>query len=414
MARAGMALAMLAWLWASSAMAADGALAARWNAQLLEVAEAEDGLLTLKGVRTAAITHQAMAHALRCDHPCAASAHAAAVAAHTVATHAYPQARGRWDTLLAESVPPDVPPARANAAAARAQRAAERLLAARRDDGWASPGEYRWRDPAPGVYAAFPEHSGTPADFIFGAGWAKARPFTLRSPQEFRVKPPPAITSAAYAEAYEEVRRLGAQDGRHRTADQTHLALWWKDFVERSHNRLARELIAEDRLDLREATELLAWLNTSIFDAYVASFDSKFHHNHWRPYTAIRWPDDGNPATESDPTWTNTHDHTYAFPSYPSAHGTACGAAMTVLAHVFGDERPVVMRTPKVDAQGPGSDKRAMIPPTREFPSFSAAADECGRSRVFLGIHFAYDSTEGVALGRRVGRAVLERLQLTP
>ena len=71
----------------------------------------------------------------------------------------------------------------------------------------------------------------------------------------------------------------------------------------------------------------------SIFDAYVDVFDNKFHYNHWRPYTAIRWAaNDGNPDTEPDPEWTNTHRHTYAFPSYPSAHGTACAAAMTVLA----------------------------------------------------------------------------------
>ncbi|MEM9388057.1 MAG: vanadium-dependent haloperoxidase [Pseudomonadota bacterium] len=416
MERVRRALAVLGVLWAALATAADGTWVAAWNEQVLEVAEAEDGLLTLKGVRAAAMTHQAMARTLRCADTCAdsLSAYAAAVAAHAVALHEYPAARSRWDCLLARARPADARAAALEPVGARARQVAQGVLRSRQDDGWSAPAEYRWRDPAPGVYAAFPEHSRTPADFVFGAGWARARPFALSSPQEFRVPPPPAIDSLAYAEAYEEVRRLGAQDARHRTADQTHLALWWKDFVERSHNRLARELIAQEEMDLREASQLLAWLNASIFDAYVASFDSKFHHNHWRPYTAIRWPDDGNPATVSDATWTNTHDHTYAFPSYPSAHGTACGAAMTVLAHVFGDDRRVVMRTPFVDGQGPGSSKRQMIPPTREFRGFLAAADQCGRSRVFLGIHFTYDATQGVALGHRVGRAVLERLVLGP
>ena len=69
-------------------------------------------------------------------------------------------------------------------------------------------------------------------------------------------------------------------------------------------------------------------------DGYIGSFDAKFHYNHWRPYTAIRWAaHDGNPRTEPDPNWNNLHRHTYAFPSYPSAHGTACAAAMTVMGH---------------------------------------------------------------------------------
>ena len=75
-------------------------------------------------------------------------------------------------------------------------------------------------------------------------------------------------------------------------------------------------------------------------DAYIGVFDSKFFYNHWRPYTAIRWADhDGNPRTRAEPDWNNTHRHTYAFPSYPSAHGTACAAAMTVFADTFGDDR---------------------------------------------------------------------------
>ncbi len=403
-------------LWGSTlAWAGDGMLAARWNGQVLALAEAEDGFLTLKGVRTAAMVHLAMHRALGDTAHGAGdprTAYQVAAAAHAVAVHEYPDASGPLDALLARSRPTDGQHVDLAALRDRGAQAAGAVLASRAQDGWSAPGEYRWRHPAPGVYVAFPDHSQTPPDFVFGAGWARARPFALRAPDEFRVASPPPIASNAYAEAYEEVRRVGAADGRHRTEDQTHLALWWKDFVERSHNRLARQLIERDGLTLAEAVSLLAWLNASIFDAYVASFDSKFHHNHWRPYTAIRWRDDGNPATVPDPDWTNTHGHTYAFPSYPSAHGTACGAAMTVLAHVFGDQQRVVMHTGEVDRHGPGSGKMPMVPPTRSFSSFSAAADECGRSRVYLGIHFAYDSTVGVALGRQVGRAVIERLPL--
>ena len=117
---------------------------------------------------------------------------------------------------------------------------------------------------------------------------------------------------------------------------------------------------------------MFALLNMSIYDAYISSFHNKFHYNHWRPYTAIRWAaNDGNADTATDPNWTNTHQHTYAFPSYPSAHGTACAAGMTALADTFGDDYPFTMHTPEVDIAGPFSGKMLMDPPTR---SFSAAA----------------------------------------
>jgi membrane-associated phospholipid phosphatase len=283
------------------------------------------------------------------------------------------------------------------------------VLAARQGDRWDGEGEYAWQPPAPGVYAEFREHSGTPEGFVFGAGWARAEPFTLGDPSRFRAPPPPPIDSAAYARAFAEVKELGAFDSATRTADQSHQAMWWKEFVESSHNRLARRLVREEGLDPWQAARLFALLETSLYDAYVAVFDNKLVHNHWRPYTAIRQAaDDGNPATEADPAWDNLHRHTYAFPSYPSAHGAACAAAATVLADTFGAERPVTMTTERVDRAGPLSEKVPIEPASRSFPSFAAAAEECALSRVWLGIHFRYDSTAGTALGRRIGRHVVE------
>jgi membrane-associated phospholipid phosphatase len=180
--------------------------------------------------------------------------------------------------------------------------------------------------------------------------------------------------------------------------------MWWKQFVEKSHNRLARELVVERGLGLGEAARLFALLNVSVFDGYVASFDGKFHYNHWRPYTAIRWAaEDGNPDTEADTAWTNLHDHTYAFPSYPSAHGTVCAAAMTVMADTFGEDVPFEMTIREADVAGPMSGHVPLDPATRSFTSFDEAAEECALSRVYLGIHFRYDSEAGTVLGRRIG-----------
>jgi PAP2 superfamily len=402
------------------------ALAIAWNETVLRIAEAEDGLLTLKGVRTAAMMHIAMHDALsNVDGRYAtyayrhASRRADAVAAATqaafdVTVALYPDQREGLAALRTHWLD-TVPAGRSKQAGlALGAAAAAAILHARASDGWDTEAEYHWHPMAPGVYAEFHEHSMTPEGFVFGAGWAKAKGFALTRPDQFRSPPPPAIDSPEYTRAFNEVKEVGRFQSMTRTLDQTHLALWWKDFAENSHNRLARDLAAKEHLDLAAAARLFALVNMSIFDAYVSVFDNKFYYNHWRPYTAIRWAaHDGNPDTEPEETWTNTHRHTYAFPSYPSAHGAACAAAMTAFADVFGDDYAFTMRNPMVDIAGPGSGKMEMHPPTRSFARFSDAAMECALSRVYLGIHFRYDSVAGNALGRQIGDNVLEHY-LTP
>jgi len=391
----------------------------QWNQQLLATAEAEDGLMTLKGVRTAAMMHLAMhdalnavrheyaAYALMKDVPDADPSVAASQAAYEIAVSQYPKQAAQWQELLNRT--PRASSAVQKRSVELGKAAATAVLDSRKGDQWDKQAEYRFHPMGPGVYAEFREHSGTPDGFVFGAGWATVKPFALAKPDQFRVGPPPAIDSKGYTAAFEEVRDVGGFESRTRTADQTHLAMWWKEFVDASHNRLARDLVVRDRVELRRAARLFALLNMSIFDGYVSSFDSKFFYNHWRPYTAIHWADkDGNPDTALDAQWDNLHKHTYAFPSYPSAHGTVCGAAMTVMADTFGEKRKFTMATPQVDKAGPGSGKIAMNPPTRSFESFPAAALECALSRVYLGIHFRYDSVAGNELGNNVGRYTLE------
>jgi membrane-associated phospholipid phosphatase len=333
---------------------------------------------------------------------------AANEAAYAVAMSQYPASESLFAGVRSQFAG-----AATGSAAARAlgAQAAAAVLAEREGDDWDAAPEYAWHPMGPGVYAEFNEHSGTPEGFVFGAGWAQARPFALSSPDQFRSGPPPEIASEAYTLAFNEVMDVGAAESAHRTPDQAHGALWWKQFVEKSHNRLARELVTAEDPGLWPAARMFALLNASIYDGYIASFDSKFHFNHWRPYTAIRWAsNDGNPDTAEDPDWTNLHDHTYAFPSYPSAHGTVCAAAMTVLADAFGEDRPFEMTIREVDSAGPLSPPLVLDPATRSFDSFAAAAEDCALSRVYLGIHFRYDSEAGTILGRQVGRRVLDSL----
>ena len=389
-----------------------------WNQKIMELAIEKDGLLTLNGVRTEALASISVHNALNAIEPVykfyeyegnqnTADPNAAvAQALYEISIVSFPEKKDQLYELLLKSLS-SIPESNSKLSGINlGKETASKILKYRTNDNWDGEADYTWHPMAPGVYAEFNEHSGTPEGFIFGAGWAVSTPFLLSSPDQFRSPPPPDIQSDEYTNAFNEVKRVGRTESFERTTDQAHLAMWWKDFVEHSHNRLARELIVKEDLNLWEAARTMALLNMTVYDAYINVFDNKFHYNHWRPYTAIRWAaNDENPGTEEDREWNNLHKHTYAFPSYPSAHGTASSAAMRVLSNTLGtgDEYAFSMTTKEVESAGPFSEKVRMTPPTRSFNSFSEAGLEASMSRVYLGIHFRYDSEEGHRLGNAIG-----------
>lgn len=395
-----------------------GEIVTSWNKKVIDFAIAEDNLFTLKGVRTTSMMHVAMHDALNAivpkystyaykgDAPDADPIAAVAQAAYEVAINEFPDKNNELDQELGHwlGALPDEDSKKMGISLGKASAAA--ILKLRNDDTWNEQSEYTWHPMAPGVYAEFNEHSGTPEGFIFGAGWSKAKTFLLKSSDHFRSPPPPDITSDHYTKAFNEVKEVGASVSSIRTQDQAHYAMWWKEFVEISLNRLASNLVLKEKIDLWTTTRSFALLNMTIYDAYVCVFENKFFYNHWRPYTAIRWAaNDENPNTEPDTTWNTLHNHTYAFPSYPSAHGSGSGSGMTVLARTLGlgDDYSFTMTVPEVDSAGPMSEKMKMVPAERSFKSFSEAGLEGAMSRLYLGIHFRYDSEEGNKLGVKIG-----------
>lgn len=397
-------------------------VASEWNKKIIAIAVAEDNLLTLKGLRTITMVHLAMHDVLNTiDHkyeryvykgeyvntdPIAAVAYAA----YFVSVDQYPDKKGELEILLNRWII-DISDDEKTIAKSLGSAVANAILKQRSKDGFDSEADYTWHPMGPGVYAEFNEHSGTPEGFVFGAGWAAAQPFMLPNPNHFRVPPPPKITSNEYTKAFNEVKKMGSSGSKSRTVDQTHLAMWWKEFSERSHNRLLRALIIKENMNLWDASRTFALMNMAIYDGYINVFDNKFHYNHWRPYTAIRWAaNDENPDTEPDLEWNNLHKHTYPFPSYPSAHGTASTSAMTVLANTLGkgDDYAFTMVQKEVDSAGFFSGKMKMNPSTRSFNSFSEAGMEASMSRVYLGIHFRYDSEEGYKLGAKIGNYAMD------
>ncbi|HEY4846083.1 MAG TPA: phosphatase PAP2 family protein [Candidatus Dormibacteraeota bacterium] len=243
----------------------------------------------------------------------------------------------------------------------------------------------------PGNYRSTPPNFPTP---VF-TNWGAVTPFVLKSGSQFRPEPPPALTSAAYAQGLNEVKSLGQNTSTTRTADQTVIGKFWAPPIWNTWNVIAENAAVAHHANLERTARLFAVLNLSFADSAIAMYDAKYQFQLWRPITAIRLADtDGNPATAADPTWTALAN-TAADPSYPGAHSTISAAGATVLASVFGNRDQIQVTSSAL----PGT--------VRTFDSYSDVATEAGLSRIFAGQHFRFDHVEGLELGHEVAQFVI-------
>jgi hypothetical protein len=328
--------------------------------------------------------------------PGASPAAAVAAAAHDTLVRLVPQAAASVDAAYAAALSA-VPSGTAKDTGIATGRAAAAAILARRsgDDLVAAITKPYVPGPAlPGVYQLVP-----PLGFALLAGWAELRPFGLTGAAQFRSPAPPPVASARYARDYAEVKAVGSAVSTTRTPAQTETARFWYDAATKECNLAAHEGLADRRADDWKAARTLAVLNVALADAVIATFDSKYRYEYWRPLTAIRAGDgDGNPATAGDAAW-DALCVTPPFPEYPSTHAATAAAAATALALEVGDRHAFTVTSP----QGA----------TRAYKRFGAAAFEEGSSRIYCGIHFRTAMDEGFALGKRTARYV-DRTLLQP
>jgi hypothetical protein len=97
------------------------------------------------------------------------------------------------------------------------------------------------------------------------------------------------------------------------------------------------------------------------------------------------------------------------FPSYPSGHAGFGGALFQTLRDFYGTDN-IAFDFMSDEFNGVTKDHNGMVRPmvTRSFTSLSQAEEENGQSRIYLGIHWRFDKTEGIAQGRKVGDWVFD------
>ncbi len=265
-------------------------------------------------------------------------------------------------------------------------------------------------------------------------------PFAARTPQE---------TNIALFWAYDGARLIGTPP--------------------RLYNQILRKIALDDDMDVAEMARLFALCNLAMADAGIVAWWAKYKYNIWRPVLGIQnhmrypqtdWQPLGSPRTNparfalgQDARMADTaqalmgggasilamqlrqdefrepgergrkgevhyRDSAFTpnFPSYPSGHATF-GAACFAMAKFVRQERPLTrhdpdrIRGPFVSDELNGisidhfrDETRPYFPMAYESLDHMIADNDL--SRVFLGVHWRFDSNRGSESGARVARAV--------
>jgi membrane-associated phospholipid phosphatase len=382
----------------------------QWNKTLLTIVRTPGAQpATVHPTRSFAMMHAAIYDAVnaidathkpylvRVEHVSAHASQEAAVAAaaHETLITLYPAFQSTLDQQYDQSLLqiPDGADKTTGIAVGRAVALA--ILTLRSDDGSAAT-------PIPFVFGTAPgDYQSTPPNFPPQPAfthWSRVTPFALERANQFRLGPPPALTSAEYTAVFDEVKSLGIANSTTATADQALIGRFWNGAIQNYWNEITQTAVHAHQLTTAQSARVFALLNLTLADEVIAFYDSKYTYNFWRPVTAIRAAaTDGNPDTAADPNWLPQAGKTAADPSYPGAHATISAGAALVLSAFFGNKPLRLSVTSEVL---PGV--------VRSFDSFAAVAKEASLSRVYAGQHFRSDENAGERLGSAVADFVVD------
>jgi hypothetical protein len=204
------------------------------------------------------------------------------------------------------------------------------------------------------------------APMLMNFGAVKAWTMTPAEVVALEPGPPPSTSSQQMKDELAAVRNAVENLSR----EQLAIALKWNDGAGTSTppghwNAIASDYVREARMSEVRAARVYAHLNMAMHDVAVGCWDTKMKNFNPRP-------------AQLDPS-IKTMIGLPNFPAYPSGHSTFSAAAATTLAYFFPQGRA----------------------------AFDAMADEAGVSRLYGGIHYPSDISEGKAHGTRIGAWVV-------
>jgi hypothetical protein len=269
--------------------------------------------------------------------------------------------------------------------------------------------------------------------------WGFVTPFALASGSQFRmagspfawikpglVSPETLAGTRAYEAQAKEVVDLSAS-----LTDETKMiAEYWADGpaseLPPGHWCLISQWVSRrDQQTLDEDVKLFFAVSNAVFDAGIAAWDCKRAFDSVRPVTAIhflykgKWirawagPYKGTKWIKGE-NWQPYQAHNVVTPAFPecvSGHSTFSAAAAEVLKRFTGsDDYGAEVTFPA----GSSKFEAGMVPRnpvSLSWRTFSEAADQAGRSRLYGGIHFDTGDIQGRVMGRKVGAQVWEKVQ---
>ena len=218
--------------------------------------------------------------------------------------------------------------------------------------------------------------------------WGKNRTFAMPKGATCATPTPPAYSEDPNSEYYKQALEVD-QTWKTLTPDQRATARFWADDAMLSVTppghwlSIAMQIIDRDKIGLEKSIDILARLSIAEADAFIGCWQTKYVYDTVRPITYIR--------RVIDPKF-DAVVNTPPFPEFPSGHSTQSAAAAAVLTGIFGDNFAFDDDTDQADGLKP-----------RSFPSFWAAANEAGISRLYGGIHYRAAIEMGVDQGLCIG-----------
>lgn len=303
--------------------------------------------------------------------------------------------------------------------------------------------------PQPGQHDVDPED---PCQGFYGVRWGRDIPLIVAKSSVAAPPAPPALGDPAYVAAWRQVFEAGS---RFRVLDYERkivpgspeeIALFWAydgargiGTPPRLYNQHVVRIAMNDGLkdsgkDDLEWGRLLGRCNVALADAARICWAAKYRFRVWRPVRAIRtgrydlerlidraWVPYGSPRTNRPPSPPQPEEipqFTPNFPAYPSGHATFGGACFTALrlwrkskglGGPTGDAlNDALLGSDELNGVSTDHVRPEVVRPKRfrQFTSIEDIIEENGRSRIFQGVHWSFDSDRGIESGKKVAQAV--------
>ncbi len=363
---------------------------------------------------------------------------AVAQAAYETLVELFPSQKATFDAELAESLARIEDGASEDLGRRIGIEVAEAIIAIRENDGYDQfKTDTYIPNGLPGFHDVDPLN---PNQGFYAPNAVDIAPFAVLSADQFQSDPiddgtaegrQALMNSEKYLTAFNEVKAIGG-DGittpTTRTAEQTEIGMFWGydgrpniGAPPRMYNEIARVVAEQQGNSEAENARMFALVNISMADAGITSWNTKYDDALWRPIIGIREADlDQNPDTIADVHWTpmgaqasnprpGETNFTPNFPTYTSGHATIGAAAFQTLARFYGtDDIAFAFISDEFNGETRGSDGLVRPIVERSYNSFTEAKIENAQSRIYLGIHWAFDATDGIVMGDSVADYVFD------